>query len=533
MIGGRVPAIVATEARHRLRAVGNSGGQAVALAIGGLFGVVFALGVAAGAFFAGELVADGSIADPLAPLGRTVGFAVLFPAALTAIRTAQGAAGPTCPDHVLLAARHREVVAGTLGVEWLVQSTMLGVAGLVAGVAFAAGAGSPASAVLVAVAVAALLSAGVAVGLAVGLGVRLAIARSRLLARFKTAVGVAVLLAYLAVAASGDQARVFAPAANALAATPVGWIADLALLAVAPGASVLRAGGALLAASGTVLAAGGAASWLADRLWYETPVDPHGTDTDTDTGRTGSGSGMQPVPGVARQTGFVARKALLRAVRSPIRLLYVVYPLFALAGPLSNALGGGSVPGAAVPGVALYLAWAAGAAFTLNPLGDETPVLPTTLVAPITGGRFVRGLWVAASGIGVPVALAAVAVIGVAVGLPPVDLVLVVALAAGLTALAPGLALGVGAAFPRTEPARVTRSRRAVVPSLFAFALYSLPLFVLSAPAVALSVGPGRATVASLAGVPAPLLGGAGVAGRRRLRIESGDRRPGVADGRK
>jgi hypothetical protein len=112
-------------------------------------------------------------------------------------------------------------------------------------------------------------------------------------------------------------------------------------------------------------------------------------------------------------------------------------------------------------------------------------------------------------------------------GLNPVGTAAVAAGAVALPAAATGVAAGAGTLFPRMEPTRITRGREAVVPSLFAFALYSLVLAVAGAPATAvgtpavrevvvaaLGVGPERAVAAGVAATTL-LAGTAGAAGFR------------------
>jgi hypothetical protein len=64
---------------------------------------------------------------------------------------------------------------------------------------------------------------------------------------------------------------------------------------------------------------------------------------------------------------------------------------------LANALHDWSVPAVLVYTVGFYGAWATGAAFALNPLGEEWPVLPMTLTSSIGGRTLGGGLWLAAS----------------------------------------------------------------------------------------------------------------------------------------
>ena len=494
--------ILRTELRRRRRAVGNDAGQALGYGLAGLFGALFGLAVVAGSFWAGRAVAGGEFGSPLPTVAAVAAAVVALVVFMVGIRAVQQTAVPTHPEGLLLAARHRDVVVATLLLETLLPLAMVGVPGVLAGITFAAGAGSPASALLIGATVLLLVPLGSTAGFALGLVVRNAIARSRTLARYKSGIGVGLMFAYFAVVYGTDSDDAFEPVVDALVSTPFAWFGDLAMLAVAPAASPLRAAAAVVVTGVALVAAGVGTSRLAEWLWYSTSVDPYGEARE---------SSMERLPGVGRRTDVLVRKTWTRARRSPIRLLYVAYPLLFAIGPVVSSFSS-SVPSSAAPSLAIYGAWATGAAFTLNPIGDETPVLPVTLTTTITGRPFVRALWLAGSAPGVPITLALAVVAGVLAGLPPADLILVGAIAAGLAALAPGLASGVGAAFPRVQPARITRSRRAVVPSLLAFGAYSLALFVLSGPAWLAIGGAPRRVVAGVAGVDPTVVGVAGAA---------------------
>ena len=489
--------IVRTEVRRRSRALGDDAGQALAYGIAGLFGAMVGVGVVAGAFFAGQAVAAGEFGSPLTTAAAVAAGLLGFAVFVVGIRAVQQTAVPEHPAGLLLAARHRDVVAATLVLETLLPLGMVGVPGALAGLTFAAGAGSPASAVLIVVAVLLVVALGSALGFALGLAIRNAIARSATLARYKSGIGVALMVGYFALLYGDGGDDVFGAALELLASTPLAWFGDLAMLGVAPAASPLRAGAAVVGSAAALVALGGVTSRLAGWLWYSTSVDPYSGAEESSISR---------LPGVGRRTDAVVRKSWTRARRSPMRLLYVAYPVLFAVGPIVSSFGG-SVPASAAPSLAVYGAWATGAAFTLNPIGDETPVLPVTLTTSIDGREFVRALWLAGGVPGVPITLALAVGAGVLAGLSPTDLILVALLATGLPALAPGLASGVGAAFPRVQPARITRSRRATVPSLVAFGAFSLALFVLSVPAWFAIEGAPRHFVADVAGLSPAAVG--------------------------
>jgi hypothetical protein len=191
---------------------------------------------------------------------------------------------------------------------------------------------------------------------------------------------------------------------------------------------------------------------------------------------------------VSRPALAVARKTWLRARRAPITLSYVLYPAFVFVVPLQNAVRTGVIPPTLPALVAIYCAWMTGAAFALNPIGDEAATLPVTLIAPASGARLVRGKVLPGIAIGVPATAIATAITGVLSPLGPVSIVglVVAAVACGVGGVT--LAAGVGAAFPRFGSVNVTGNREAVVPSLTAFVVFSIGLFVLALPGLVAGV---------------------------------------------
>jgi ABC-2 type transport system permease protein len=163
-----------------------------------------------------------------------------------------------------------------------------------------------------------------------------------------------------------------------------------------------------------------------------------------------------------------------------VKLLYVSYPAFILFTPIQNSIDAGHVTAGLATTTALYSAWATGALFTLNPLGDEGAVLPVTVTSGVTGRQFVGGLVAASALIGTPVTVALAVVLAALspIGVLPTICTVVAALV--LPTLAASVAAGVGTAFPKYEATSITRSREAVVPSMWAFGVYTLA-FLLTA----------------------------------------------------
>jgi uncharacterized membrane protein (DUF485 family) len=258
------------------------------------------------------------------------------------------------------------------------------------------------------------------------------------------------------------------PAIEAAQASPLAWYADLALLPV-PGAdaSALQAAAVLAGSLVVGVAAVLASVRVSERRWYDDAA--HAEVRATDSVTSGRLDGV-----LGRRTAWIARKSWLRARRAPLKLVYVSYPAFVLFAPIQGSVEAGHVTASLPATVTLYAAWATGALFTLNPLGDEGAVLPVTVTSGVSGRQFVGGLVAASALLGTPVTLALAAALGVLGPLTPVGLACLVVAGAILPGLAAIVAAGVGTAFPKYEATSITRSRQAVVPSLWAFGVYTI-----------------------------------------------------------
>lgn len=499
----RVYRIARTELVHRKRSI--EGSQAIGLMIFGLFGSLVGLAGVGGLFVAGRSVGDAAVLGP----ART-GTAGLFgmAAAMAAVRVAQGMVVPSDADGLLTTVSHREAVAGYLLAEIIVLIGIPLPLVLLGAVAFGIGAGSVVSVVLMAFAALSLGVLGVLCGIGVGTCVRVLVARSPVLARFRAAIGIVLMLAYVWVMVNGSSGSFLDPFLTAVRGSPVGWYGDLGLLVVGKG-DLLRAIGAIGLTLVGIPAVGEGCGLLAGQLWYRRSVAPSVASGSSEMGTV-------PIAGVSlsRPMRHVVHKTWLRARRAPLRLVYVAYPLFLLVPALENVTRL-SVP-AYLPGlIAFYGAWATGAAFTLNPIGDEESVLPVTLTSPLGGRPFVGALCLAGLLIGLPATVVAAVLTGV-VASPPLSVEALVGIAVTAVVLpvtATTIAVGAGTAFPRLEPAAITRSRDAVVPSAFAFALFSLVFGLISVPALLAVVPTTRGTVTHALGVGshALLVGGIGL----------------------
>jgi hypothetical protein len=514
--GRRASLIARTELRRRWRATIGDRRRLAAVAVAGLFTSLPLVGGVAAAFFLGSVLANGSLPVPIDLLRDAAAGVFVFVGGFIAIRVLQRTATPPAADLLLTAASHRAVLAGVLLAEGGATLTVGGIGALHIAGALTAGSGSLLGGLALAASLLALAALGTLAGFATGLAIRNVLARSRVLSRYRTAIGIGVFLAYLIVVITGSFASAFGPVLSVFSATPIGWFADLAFL---PIASTDR-----LAALGTVpafLLGSGGLWWgctvLAARLWYIDSVGHGAHERGERAGRnvepTGGGNRLAAREavgrsiGVSRSTAAVARRGWLRAKRAPIRLLYATYPLFLAVSPVTEVVRTGTVPATLPPLVALYGAWASGAAFSLNPIGDEGPVLPVTLTTPVSGTRFVGGCCLAGLAIGLPVTLSLTALAGLASPLPAAGVVLVVVIGIVLPIAAVGIAAGFGALFPRRGVAKVTRGREAIVPSIAAFGCYSVALLVAASPTLLLTATPdARALLASASGLPASTL---------------------------
>jgi len=502
-----VSLLARTEIRRRYRSVRADTRRFVLFLLTGVV-LLLPLGVAVvGLYFFGDALADGSLPDALSMTAvRGIGAAgIAGVAVLNAIRAVQTAATPSNADGVLIMADHSEVVASILIVETLAGAWIVLVPGALGAVAFGAGAGSVLAGGTFLAAIACITTLGSTLGIAVGFVVRNALARSETLSRYRTPAAVVLFLAYMYAIVATDFESAFDPVVSVLGGTPLGWFGDLALTPLDVGASPPLAAGAVVLAVAGVATLSVAVDRLAGLLWYAEAVEGSTGETDS--------SGIGGVAGLPRPVARIVRKNWLRAWRSPIRLLFVVYPLFLLIAPISEAVRTGVVPPYLPGTVALYGAWATGAAFTLNPLGEEGDVLPVTLTAPIGGRSFVAGCCLAGLLIGLPLSVAATLGGALFAGSPLASIAGAAALAVVLPLLAVGMAAGVGVTFPRFEPVNVTRGREAVVPSLFGFAVYSIALTVAAAPGIVVQFAFAREALADALGTSAAGALSAGIGG--------------------
>jgi hypothetical protein len=478
----RASRIARIELRRTWRSLRTSNRGRLLLAGGALMLGLYSLGIAGAGYLGGSSIRSATPGDiRLVTTGVVVGLFGLT--GFTVLqRTVKRTGEPDAADGLLTTVRYEDVLVGLLAAECVRVFAVIGLplAALVVGVT--SGSGLP----LLGVAVVAMSVLVVLFGLlssyAVGLAIKLVVARFAFIARHRALFGgltsLGVVTVWLLVwGESGVQLTLLRAATQ----SPLSWVGELLLLAVpSVNATPLAAGVAATTLLGSLPTAAVACLWLAERVWYGDAVQPdHEFDA---TERTLSDRLL--TGRVATATRVVAQKSWLRAKRSPLTVQFAVAPAFLLVYQLQMVLLERTVPPTLPLTAGLATAAAAGAAFTLNPLGGEENVLPLTLTADVSGKQFVTGLALAGLLPGAGLGTLLVFVLGLAAGTPLPLLAAALTTTLVVTLAAPWIAAAVGVIFPKFESSTV-RGTSVTVPSGFAFGLYLAILSVVAAPGAA------------------------------------------------
>lgn len=474
--------IAAVDVRRNFRKAVDTKTQIVAfIVVVGLFGAGMGYGSYA---FGRDIGLDAELPFQWSAIAIGRGaFAVLwlFLAIIVAVRTL-GTRGELANDvGVLSVVPTREAVVGLL----LSESVLTGVYAVplfgAAAIGYAVATGTWGLVLTTPLAAAAGCVAAVSVGYPLGLGVRHVVTRIGFVARHRSILFVLGFVAYIALVASGALGSLVLTVFEPMQQSPTGWFADVALagtseIAVDP----VRAGAALLLTLGLGAVSGVVTTRIADRHWFADSVLTGAVDDDHDgdvaDGLRGVEDAIASV--VGRPTAAVTVLAWKRAARAPLKLLYVAYPLLFVVGFLTEIVQTGEVPTAAAAFTLVFVAWASAVVFTLNPLGDQGAGLPATVLSRIDGRGFIGAHLLAGALVTIPLGTAVTAAVAVLSPLSP-GLVAAVAVATPVSILlGSAFAAGVGMAFPRYDAVNITRSTKAVVPSLLAFVAFSLYLLL-------------------------------------------------------
>jgi ABC-2 type transport system permease protein len=441
--------VARTEARRSLRAFLDDRRQLAALAVATLGMMPILLGALPSLYLAGSAVASGELSlSPTAVRGQ---FVTVFTGliGLGVIRALERSSTVEHADYLLTAISPRALAVGLLGAEFLRTLGVLGPVFLVVYGPFLVGLGEVTTAAVAVVAVVPALAATLAVGHALGLLLRLAGRFARLSRRTGQLLGVlgAVALVIGTFLATPEVIGFVRSPPRILAAIPLAPYGDLFVLGTpgSPGVGVETLLGIAVVCTLTITAVAVSIP-LSVRLWFG-------------DGREVTAQGGRTVGIPAALSGNLLSRSVfwlwLRGVRAPTRFVHLLYVVFATF-PAMGSLAGSEEPLLWLPPVALGIgALLAGAAFGLNPLGDERAALPTVVLSPAVGTTVVRARMTAGV---VPLLPFAVAIAVGAGLLGPMTLsttALVVVFGTVLTGFSATLAVGLGALIPHFESQRV------------------------------------------------------------------------------
>ncbi|MFP8953984.1 hypothetical protein ACLI4Z_13605 [Natrialbaceae archaeon A-arb3/5] len=473
-----VRVIARTELRRKWRAAQKNAGQMIGIVIMALFFVPLSFAGIFGAFVFGAGIGSGDIETPLEWSRIALIYAWVLVAAFGGYRAYSTALRPDRLDGSLTTVSHRELIGGIAFSELLLWGIPAAGFTTLAALAFAAGSQSILAAPLSFVAVWLVLLTALTFGFLLALAIRNSGVRSKLLTRLRTVFVALLGVAYFGVIFTQNITAVFEPLYLLLEPTPVGWFGDLVLLGTTPEASTARGVGAVLASTVFLVAGVVALGRLAELLWYADGVhverESESAAASTDESRLAA---FLPRPVVG-----VVLADWKRARRAPITLSFVLYPLIVLINPTMSVIQTGTVGSSFPLWLVLCGGWIAGALFTLNVVGNEGAVLPSTLLGAAPGRALVGGHALAGSLLLAPITVGSIVVLGL---LSPHSLAAVATLAVSglvLVACAGPIASGIGAVFPRYEAVSVSRSSKAIIPSTLAFTVYSVVLVLVAVP---------------------------------------------------
>ena len=226
--------IARTELRRRRRRLYDNTRRLVGIGIGALLGGLYVLGLVVGAYLFGAALRAGDGGAIVAFVRTGIGSAVVFGTVFVVYWTIVGRGSLDEPAALLTTRPYYDVAAGVLLAEYLQVLLVAGLPIVAIAAAFALGAASPLSFLAVSGTLLVALACVLCAGYAIGVGAKNVAARSRLVARYKTVLWVLAFGVYLVVifGVSGGTGSSFVGSLfGVFGATPLGWLADLALVA--------------------------------------------------------------------------------------------------------------------------------------------------------------------------------------------------------------------------------------------------------------------------------------------------------------
>jgi len=143
-------------------------------------------------------------------------------------------------------------------------------------------------------------------------------------------------------------------------------------------------------------------------------------------------------------------------------------------------------------------------------VGQEGAALPVTLLSEAPERSLVTGHVLSGALLIAPITVAATVTAGI---LSPHSVPVVASLGVSalvLSAVSGAIGTGIGVGLPRFEAVSVSRSTKAIVPSAFAFAIYSVAVLIVALPAVIAHSGIAGHALASAVGVNRFVIGPSG-----------------------
>ncbi|WP_380676582.1 hypothetical protein [Salinigranum sp. GCM10025319] len=409
--------------------------------------------------------------------------ALLVPLGLLCIavlRTLERIGTPASEDLLLTTVHPRAVIVGLITAETARVALWFGLPLLVVGTVFAAGLGSPTLVATAGLVLFPLVCCTAVWGYAFGLAVLRVLRRLPTLQRLLKIGGIALLVVFVVVSQfvgrylsdegvsiQADLSAVqFGPlteyASLAFVGTPLAQPVDLSAVVVLGSCLVLIPLG-LVASERQAVA-----------LWFTDSAGDTSTETRLSTPSDTVGHFTPPRPFSWTKAGRLAWGHLVRVARKPQQLVHLLLVVFFL-GPFGSIFLRSSGDGllASIAGVAVVLGvYISGAAFTLNPLGDDRDHLPLVLLTDTDTRTHLHGRAGAGLSIGLPLAVL-VPVGALALSSSPFYGLAFAIAAVGWCIAGSFLALGLGCAYPVYEE-REMWGVETVSPSALVLMTYSI-----------------------------------------------------------
>ncbi|MFB6179082.1 MAG: hypothetical protein ABEI77_05090 [Halorientalis sp.] len=498
-------AIGRQEFRRSLRSLRSDRTRLLFLAFGGLF---LALFVVAGTYLVLKF-GDRASSYPLTDAIRgSITIQWLFATYIFAQRAGSRHDHIDNESLMLMTVSVRSIAVGLVSADLFRALAYVTAPVVLIGGAFVYATASPLMVPFLVVAVLLFLCTALVAGYTIGLAAKLLAARIRFVARYKSILGVVGVIAFFVIyylfqnTATSGLTAIFG-------LFPLSWLADLAVVGSPVTGSPARAVVAAVGSLGWILVWGVALERLARELWFgdsvENDVARAKARVDTDAGSDPLAGAASPIrfPALAQPTLRVAQRSVIVARRNPSRLTFVLLPVFVVGSSLINVAREGALFVVLPPILALVVPWLAGAAFGLNPLGDEGPVLTATLTSLSSGRQYALGLALPGLVLGLPLGL--VTTVGASLYGPytVIEIALLVPVVVIWCVYAVMTAPAIGMVFPRFDPVQVRSEREVVPPNLSAIIIYTLALVVPGAIALGSALAPEtvKSVVALLVGV--------------------------------